>query len=194
MAREVEIKYRTVAPAVVQRALADAGAARIGVEIEDNVIFDSPQATLRNAGCALRLRTARDVDTGKLRAELTWKGPRAPGPMKIREEINTQVDDPQAARSIIEALGFRATVRYEKRRESWHLDRCEVVVDELPVVGWFVEIESLAAADAPHTGEEAVARCAARLGLRAEDIEPSSYVSIAARLGTSIDGAQTLRF
>jgi adenylate cyclase class 2 len=50
------------------------------------------------------------------------------------------VADADAAARILEAVGFRPALVYEKRRETWRLGPAEVVIDELPF-GWFVEIE-----------------------------------------------------
>jgi adenylate cyclase class IV len=42
--------------------------------------------------------------------------------------------------AILEALGYRPALIYEKRRETWHLAGAVVVIDELPF-GLFAEIE-----------------------------------------------------
>ena len=41
---------------------------------------------------------------------------------------------------ILEALGFKPVLVYEKRRHTWSLGETEVVIDELPF-GLFMEIE-----------------------------------------------------
>jgi adenylate cyclase class 2 len=72
---------------------------------------------------------------------VTYKGPRAPGPIKKREEIEVAVDDPGHATKLFESLGYSITLSFEKRRETWKLNDCTVELDELPVLGTYVEIE-----------------------------------------------------
>ena len=46
----------------------------------------------------------------------------------------------EATEHIIEKLGYRLSVVYEKHRKAWHLGDVEVVLDELPF-GYYMEIE-----------------------------------------------------
>jgi len=39
------------------------------------------------------------------------------------------------------------TFRYEKRRTTWQVGPCEVTLDEVPHLGWFVEVEGPTEAD-----------------------------------------------
>ena len=41
---------------------------------------------------------------------------------------------------IIRKLGYRLSIVYEKRRQTWHLGNVEIVLDELPF-GLYMEIE-----------------------------------------------------
>jgi adenylate cyclase class IV len=51
------------------------------------------------------------------------------------------VDSVQSAIDLLPRLGYDVVLTFEKRRESWNLDRCKVEVDCLPELGNFVEIE-----------------------------------------------------
>ena len=42
--------------------------------------------------------------------------------------------------NIIEKLGYKLAIVYEKHRKAWHLGNVEVVLDELPF-GYYMEIE-----------------------------------------------------
>lgn len=106
---------------------------------EENLLFDFPDNRLRESGCALRLRTC-----GK-HALLTFKGKLQEDPtFKKREELETNVADPRAARQILESLGMTLKFEYSKFRESYELfrddQRIEVCLDET-AAGTFVEIE-----------------------------------------------------
>ena len=57
-------------------------------------------------------------------------------------ENETRVSDGARTDSILRALGFRPTFRYEKFRAEWTDDIGHVVVDETPI-GNFAEVEGL---------------------------------------------------
>jgi predicted adenylyl cyclase CyaB len=85
------------------------------------------------------------------------------------------VADPAALREILRELGFRAVVAYEKRRAVWMLGACEIAMDELPQVGWFVEIEGPTVAEVDAVRDQ--------LGLVGAAVEASTYVELAAAHG-----------
>jgi adenylate cyclase, class 2 len=132
---EIEKKYRLTADQrdrVLQR-LKDVDAEDRGEEFEENTIYGG--GGLQPGKSVLRLRRV-----GK-KALLTYKE-RFPGSaaVKRQREDETAVDDPSAMALILEALGFKPVLVYEKRRRTWSLGRTELVIDELPF-GLFMEIE-----------------------------------------------------
>jgi adenylate cyclase, class 2 len=132
---EIEKKYRLTVverDRVLQR-LRELGAEDRGEEFEENTIYGG--GSLKRGTSVLRLRCVGS------RALLTYKErfPNASAVKQHREE-ETAVDDPSAMALILGALGFKPLLVYEKRRQTWSLDRVEVVIDELPF-GWFMEIE-----------------------------------------------------
>jgi adenylate cyclase class 2 len=131
---ESEIKIPVPDLAAVRARLA--GAERISERHdESNVLFDDARGSLRSARNVLRLRRARG------RAVLTFKGAAAfEGAVKRREELETEVTDPDKFRRVLERLGFVPKLRYDKRREEFRLAGCVVALDETPI-GNFVEIE-----------------------------------------------------
>ena len=62
------------------------------------------------------------------------------GDFKHQIEFETVVSDVDATENIIEKLGYKLSVVYEKHRKAWHLGDVEVVLDELPF-GYYMEIE-----------------------------------------------------
>ena len=114
----------------------------LGYVLETDHFFDTSDRRLYQTDCGLRVRQWRSLAAdGGSGATLTFKGPRQAGELKIREELETALDSPVAISATLEHLGFSEHIRYEKRREIWRLDDCEVTLDELPQLGWFVEIE-----------------------------------------------------
>jgi predicted adenylyl cyclase CyaB len=107
--------------------------------------------------------------------------------IRSREELEIQVDDQAALLVLLDRLGFRPVLRYEKRRQTWHLAPCEVTLDELPQLGWFAEIEGPSPA--------AVQTTQATLGLDTADIVAETYVELTARYGRVVaDGTRVLSF
>jgi predicted adenylyl cyclase CyaB len=141
MPLEIEAKMSVPDFAAPLRRLKSAGAKPIGERMETNIFFDTPDASLRRADKGLRLRTHRDVSTGRVEHVVTFKGPRRPGPLKSRPEFEFTVTDPAAVRQMFKGLGLEISIIFKKRRQSWKLKGCRVELDTLPALGRFIEIE-----------------------------------------------------
>jgi adenylate cyclase class 2 len=174
---EVEKKFRLTKrqrDAVVKR-LPEIGASLEGEDFEENTLYHGE--ALQDGSCVLRLRRAGE------RATLTFKR-RLPGASAIKQqrEEETAVADPEAMAAILEALGFTATLIYEKRRQTWRLGQTEI--DVLPF-GLFMEIEGRA------NEIKLVERKLAMKGLRAEH---ATYPQLTAKHGKRYDGLIEARF
>jgi adenylate cyclase class 2 len=131
---EIEAKVRVKDPVALRASLSSAGATFEGRVLERNWLYDHPERTLARADKLLRLRQDR-------RVSLTFKGPRHQSEYKKREELEIEFPDASSATSLLKAVGFVMWFYYEKMRETWRLGSSEVVLDELPSLGLFVEIE-----------------------------------------------------
>ena len=156
---EREQKYRVGDVSTMRRRLLKLGAEPHAAGFERNELFDSNGA-LRAQGRKLRLRRH-----GNHPAVLTLKGPRLNGSHKRRMEVETPVRY-EAAKHILELLGYRVHETYSKLREEYRLEGCAVCLDHIPECGWFLEIEG------PRGKIVDIAR---RLQLRASDRETLSY-------------------
>jgi len=188
MAQEIEAKFRLDGPAALRERLIACGARPIARVLEGNRMFDTAERSLQAADCGLRLRTRRSLDDDQqFPATLTYKGRRGVGALKVREEVEAEVADPSSVATILRRLGFNEVVFYEKRRETWRLDECEICLDELPRLGWFVEIEG--------PGVEAVEAVSSKLTLEAKTMLRETYVELATSHGkVGPDGSAMLRF
>jgi len=135
MAIEIEKKYRLTLDQRERllRRLREVGATHEGEAFEENILYAG--GNLHTRQCVLRLRRTGDAAT------LTYKE-RYPSasPIKHQREDETRVEGAAAMAAILDALGYRPALVYEKRRETWHVAGTEVSVDELPF-GLFLEIE-----------------------------------------------------
>lgn len=169
MPTEIEKKYRLTPEqrSALLRRLPEVGARPEGAEeFEENVLYSGP-------GLDPRTRVLRLRRTGR-RAVFTYKE-RTPSdnPVKRHREEETVVADADALSAILEALGFRPALVYEKRRTTWHVAGVEVVLDDLPF-GLFVEIEG---------EEDAIIEAEELLELSSAVAEHASYPELTARHG-----------
>ena len=101
---------------------------------EFNLRYDLPDGSLVAQKQVLRLRK----DT---QAWLTFKGP---GVMEedvlLRKEIEVEVSDFDTTNRLLEALGYKVVMMYEKFRANYLMDNLVLSVDETPL-GLFIELE-----------------------------------------------------
>ncbi|HUO85198.1 MAG TPA: class IV adenylate cyclase [Thermoanaerobaculia bacterium] len=135
MAQEIEVKFPLVNREELLRLLEESGGERLYPEtFEDNIVLDR-RGELRTRGALLRLRRfGRYV-------LVTYKGPVSyEGGMKKRDEVQTGIESLEQGIALFESLGFKPVFRYQKLREVWRLQGCEVVIDRTPIGDYF-EIE-----------------------------------------------------
>lgn len=158
---ERELKFATDDLAGLRERLPELEAERLGESgLEENLILDRSHE-LQERGCILRLRTDRQG------AWVTYKGPaRFDGEVKVREEHQTRVEDPEALVRVLESLGYEVVRRYQKKREEWRLGGVTVALDHTPI-GDFAEFEG--------EGAETVAR---RCGFETGSAERRNYLQL----------------
>jgi len=181
MPQEIEAKFKVDDAAGLRRRLSGAGAVCLGTVTLRDDYLDTADERLKHARSGLRVRVGRT-------ASLTYKGPRQEDArFKTREELEVTVDDPQALLHLLTRIGFHVIFSYQKRRETWRLGACEVSLDELPQLGWFVEVEA--------PDEQAVAAALERLGLASRRQILDSYLHLIHEHVERTDpGATTLYF
>jgi predicted adenylyl cyclase CyaB len=166
--QELKIPVDDLGP--VREGLRSRGARQLsGFEREVNLLFDDQEGSLERSDQVLRVRRVGG------RCLLTFKGPPTfVGPVKRRDELETEAAEAEVIEEILKRLGLRPVVRYEKDRERWALEGAEVALDRTPM-GDFVEIEG--------PGER-LERLAAELELRPERAVCESYVTLWRRYRT----------
>jgi len=161
---EAEIKIPVANFDAIREALAEARAIAVHPRAREvNLLLDTDDGRLQNAGTVLRLRRYG------LRHILTFKGPAVyRGPVKERPEHEIEIEDTESMLVILDHLGLRVVTRYEKDREMWLVDEVSVVLDHTPM-GDFVEVEG------PRERLQAMARS---LALDPSTAARGSYLSL----------------
>ena len=132
---EREIKLRFESPEAARAAVLATSARPLRPRrLQSDVLFDTEQRTLSARGEVLRVR----IEDGH--NYVTFKSPAEHPTLKLREELETGVENGERLVAIFLRLGYRIWFRYEKYREEFALDEVIIAVDETPV-GSFVEIE-----------------------------------------------------
>jgi adenylate cyclase class 2 len=165
---EIEKKYRLTRQQQERllHRLAEVKATPQGKEFEENTLYTGGQLDLQVE--VLRLRRVGD------RAILTYKR-RFPSDSAIKQqrEDETEVKDAGALARILEVLGYKPVLVYEKRRGTWQVADAEVVLDELPF-GLFLEIEG---------DEQSITEVEQLLDLADVEAEMASYPELTRRYG-----------
>jgi len=158
---ERELKFAGVELDALRQRLVELSAERVAAgSFEENWVFDR-DGEIEDSGCILRLRK-----DGR-GASLTFKGPQSfEGRVRVRQEHETEVGDAEAARALLEGLGYAVVKRYQKVREEWRLGSVLIALDHTPI-GDFAEFEG-----------EAADRVASRCGFEPEEAERRSYLRL----------------
>ncbi len=180
---EIEKKYRLTFEqrAGLEERLRQAGAHLQSEEFEENTLYAGNN--LDTDTCVLRLRRIND---GGGKAVFTYKESlSAASGIKHQREDETTVGDADALALILDALGYQPALVYEKRRQTWHLNNTEVLLDELPF-GFFMEIEA---------DEKSISEAESWLALSDIEAESSTYPELTKVFGVkNKDGVIEARF
>lgn len=138
---EIEAKLKVDSVKEIAGRLPGLGAEFLDELAQSDHYFDDAKKSLTKADSCLRLRCESAGNTEKI--FLTFKGPREKTTFKKRQEIEIEVKDADSTEKLLLALGYVKALVFEKRRQLWRLGDCEIALDELPLLGEFVEIEGL---------------------------------------------------
>jgi adenylate cyclase, class 2 len=167
MSQEIEIKFRVEDVRALNRKLRAAGFLLLTRRTHEmNTLYDLPGDVLRNRKELLRIRKYGSEWT------LTHKSGTVRGKHSSRIELETKVADGKTLDTILRALGYAPTFRYEKFRAEWvdknRRGKNAVVVDETPI-GNFCEIEG------PPRWIDATAK---KLGITQKDYITKNYATL----------------
>jgi len=139
MGTEIEAKLKVDSLQEIESKLVRLGAEFLEEQLQKDSYFDDANNTLKKSDRCLRLRRLLTDRTEKM--FLTYKGAKEKDRFKKRQEIELEIKDADSARKLFSELGYERALVVEKKRRVWRLGQCEVALDELPLLGSFVEIE-----------------------------------------------------
>ncbi|HWB11004.1 MAG TPA: class IV adenylate cyclase [Pirellulales bacterium] len=179
MAYEVECKYRIPGTAAALMGRVEQLGGKFGdVELQVDTYYSHPCRDFAQTDEALRIRRVGD------KAYVTYKGPKVDQQTKTRKEIELElVGDVTGVldhATLLEALGFRPVAKVTKKRQAaeivWQAHPVEIALDEVDLVGRFVELEMAADDDGLDAARRSLGALAEKLGL--EDGERRSYLEM----------------
>jgi predicted adenylyl cyclase CyaB len=167
---EIEAKFKMTDLEAIKVKLNAHHGRFVKTGLEVNIFFDTCDKNLLRQDKGLRVRSVKNLGTGESETVVTFKGPRAAGLLKSRQENELKVEGLEAGCALFEALGYVQTIRFEKRRESWLLDDAKIELDTLPMLGSFLEVEA--------PSREAVMSVVEKLGMSGGEFLTQSYAAM----------------
>lgn len=140
MLNETEIKlkipYSEMAESVMNRCKVLSNN-QFDFESQKDVYFDTSTVDLQKNDIVIRFRKLND------KKFIALKSPRVfiTDTIQKRIELEFEVFNETTILDKINKQGLKPTATIEKRRYSFYILDCNVVIDELPFIGWFIEIE-----------------------------------------------------
>jgi len=178
---EIEAKLKVESLEDVKRKLVERGAEFLAEQLQTDYYFDGRDRTLTKTDRCLRLR--QEVIDDSERFFLTYKGAKEKDQFKKRQEIDIEIKDLDSTEKLLAALGYNMVLVVEKKRKTWRHRDCVVALDELPLLGDFVEIEG--------PDDERITDVQKDLGLANLPHIPESYASLMAEKLRANEGRQT---
>jgi len=166
VASEIELKFVLAEPhAFHERLLAAGFTVKTPRTLERNVLFDTPDRSLRGRKQLLRLREYGTLWTLTHKRPTDARAEQENARYKFRRETETVIEDGEALGAVFIELGYEPVFRYEKYRTEFTDSTGAIVLDETPI-GIFAEAE----------GEPAwIEQTLLRLAICSEDCFTDSY-------------------
>jgi adenylate cyclase class 2 len=134
--QEIELKIKLKNPKKMRSKLRSLGAKRRDKFQEIDVYFDTPTDDLLKGDRVLRLRRHGSIST------VTYKDKREKNRrLHKRVEIEVQIKNFEEMVLVLQGLGLKKRDTIEKIREVYEYKEVEILIDKLPFIGYWLEIE-----------------------------------------------------
>lgn len=146
---------------------------------EFDMYYNSEYHDVKKLGEALRIRKSMDISSGRIQAQINFKGKKIDQVSMSRQEYETEVENPECMEKILIALGFSQVAGVEKTRCYMKRNEMTACLDQVDRLGNFLELEVIASEESQR--EEylyAMEQLLKELGLSMEDTVQASYLSM----------------
>lgn len=130
MPKEIETKFKINSLAQFKKSLKKIRAKFLSKELERDTYY-------RGLG-TIRLRSLGKKGAFTIKTPSCSRQPRA---YKVRNEFEVGIDDAKMFARMLEMLGFAIRFRKEKIRETYTWKDAKILIDKLPYIGYYAEIE-----------------------------------------------------
>lgn len=165
---EIELKLKVDSLQPLAEKLKQLGAEFEGDFVQTDAYYDDSEDSLVNSDRCLRIRKHKN-HLGEA-IELTYKGARENHRFKSRREIGLKVEKAEELAHLFGELGYKERLTFEKKRSLWAFAGCKVALDELPLLGKFMEIEG--------PSDDTIEQVQKKLGLANLKHIPQSYAHL----------------
>ncbi len=175
---EVELKFRREADDRLEDRIRQLGTELSAPREQRDAYFAHPVRDFGETDEAFRIRSEGECNY------LTYKGPKADGETKTRQEVEIAFAAGAEARcqmaGMLSALGFREILTVTKQRRTcrltWEERPVEVMLDRVEPLGRFVELETISPESDWQSARDSLKRLAEHLRLSAA--ERRSYLEL----------------
>ena len=137
MPREIETKFKLKSPTTFKKKLRKIGAKFVSKNLEQDIYYKN--LSKRISADVIRLRRIGKKGIFTVKNRINNKDSHT---YKVRNELEITIDDAKLFPTILHKLGFRVFFRKEKIRETYEWKNANILIDKLPHMGYFAEIEA----------------------------------------------------
>ena len=178
---EIEIKLPVKNPDDIKEQLRSRGFQEKAIIRECDMYYNSLYHDVKKLGEALRIRKSKDLSTGKIQAQINFKGKKLDRISMSRQEYETLIEDPDAMEKILIALGFEPAAGVQKTRCYMEYGNMTACLDQVDNLGNFLELEMIASRKSMREQYlQTMETFINELGFSMEDTVNTSYLSMLA--------------
>lgn len=179
MSVEVEVKLKVHDKKQLGHRLKQQGFVTGKLVAETDIYYTAPHHDFARLDEALRIRTVKDLVSGKETAVITFKGPKLDQVSMTRQELETEVGNAKTARKILESIGFQPVLPVEKKRQYFYHENMTACIDSVKNLGNYLELEILTDLEENRTAAlQKIEETLKQLGYSMQETTRSSYLSM----------------
>ena len=178
MSIEVEIKLKIRNKTLVMDSLKTIGFLKDRYVVEKDIYYTSEHHDFAALGEALRIRKVKDLESQRETSVITYKGAKLDLVSMTRQELETEVEDGDTVRKILEQIGFCPVSPVEKQRLYFRKDNMTACLDDVKNLGNYLELEILTDTEKRTEALKQIEDVLESLGYSMKDTTRTSYLSM----------------